>query len=60
MAGEYTRMFYAFNPNLGDAHVAGGALDEMTDVTAGFAYLFLRKVIHSSMDHLLVQRPTRK
>jgi len=35
----YTRFFYAFNPQPGDAHVAGGALDEMARVSLGLTYL---------------------
>jgi hypothetical protein len=39
LSGSYTRFFYSFNPVLGDASVAGGALDEQTRVLAGFAYV---------------------
>ncbi|HEX8792773.1 MAG TPA: hypothetical protein VF765_17630 [Polyangiaceae bacterium] len=39
LSGAYTRFFYSFNPALGDATVAGGALDEQTRVLAGFAYV---------------------
>ncbi len=39
LSGSYTRFFYSFNPALGDASVAGGALDEQTRVLAGFAYV---------------------
>ncbi len=39
LSGAYTRFFYSFNPVVGDASVAGGALDEQTRVLAGFAYV---------------------
>jgi hypothetical protein len=35
----YTRFFYAFNPQPGDAYVAGGALDEMARLSLGLTYL---------------------
>jgi hypothetical protein len=35
---DYTRFFYAFNPQPGDANVAGGAADEMTRLSLGLAY----------------------
>jgi hypothetical protein len=35
---DYTRFFYAFNPQPGDANVAGGALDEMAKLSLGLAY----------------------
>jgi hypothetical protein len=37
--GAYSRFFYAFNPQPGDANVAGGALDEMEWFSLGVAYL---------------------
>lgn len=37
LSAAYTRFFYSFNPVVGDASVAGGALDEQTRVLAGFA-----------------------
>jgi hypothetical protein len=36
----YTRYFYAFNPQPGDAYVAGGALDQMAFGSLGVAYVF--------------------
>ena len=39
LAVEYTRFFYSFNPVPGDANVAGGALDEMAQLSLGIAYL---------------------
>jgi hypothetical protein len=35
----YTRMFATLSPEPGDAHVAGGALDEMYKASIGVAYL---------------------
>jgi hypothetical protein len=35
----YTRFYYAFNPQPGDAYVAGGALDEMARLSLGLTYL---------------------
>ena len=35
----YTRFFYAFNPQPGDAYVAGGALDQMTFASLGVGYI---------------------
>jgi hypothetical protein len=36
----YTRYFYSFNPQPGDAYVAGGALDQMAFGSLGVAYVF--------------------
>jgi hypothetical protein len=36
----YTRFFYSLNPQPGDAHVAGGALDQMAFGSLGAAYVF--------------------
>jgi hypothetical protein len=36
---KYNRYYYAFNPVMGDANVAGGALDEMEQVALGFGYM---------------------
>jgi hypothetical protein len=36
----YTRFFYDLSPVPGDAHVAGGALDQMATISLGIAYLF--------------------
>jgi len=40
MRGHYTRYFYKFHPVLGDAYVAGGALDEFLGVGLGVAYAY--------------------
>ena len=42
LMGEYTRMFYAFEPvaQPRDAYVAGGALDQYLGISAGVAYIF--------------------
>jgi hypothetical protein len=37
IAGAYTRIFYAYNPTPGDANVAGGALDEMGNLSLALA-----------------------
>lgn len=39
LSASYTRMFYSFNPLVGDPSVAGGALDEQTRFLAGFSYV---------------------
>jgi hypothetical protein len=39
LSASYTRMFYSFNPLVGDTSVAGGALDEQTRLLAGFSYV---------------------
>ena len=36
---KYNRYYYAFNPVMGDANVAGGALDEIEQVALGFGYM---------------------
>ncbi len=36
----YTRFFYDFRPQPGDAYVAGGALDQMAYASAGLAYRY--------------------
>ncbi|MBK8257801.1 MAG: hypothetical protein IPK82_34675 [Polyangiaceae bacterium] len=40
LAGEYTRVFYAFDPVLGDAYVAGGMTDEMFGARLGVGYVY--------------------
>jgi len=40
VGAEYDRWFYAFEPVVGDAYVAGGALDEYLHLTVGPAYVF--------------------
>jgi hypothetical protein len=40
LSGDYTRVFYAFTPSLGDAYVAGGAVDEMLGARIGVAYVY--------------------
>jgi hypothetical protein len=37
--GEYSRFFSNFDPVLGDAHVAGGALDELVGIRLAGAYV---------------------
>ena len=39
LGAGYTRFFYSFNPEPGDANVAGGALDQMLRASAGLAIL---------------------
>lgn len=40
LSGDYTRVFYAFHPEIGDAYVAGGAVDEMLGARLGVAYVY--------------------
>ena len=40
LRGHYTRYFYKFHPVLGDAYVAGGALDEFYGFGLGVAYAY--------------------
>jgi hypothetical protein len=40
LGAEYERWFYAFEPTVGDAFVAGGALDEQLHLTLGPAYVY--------------------
>lgn len=40
LSGDYTRVFYAFQPTPGDAYVAGGAVDEMLGARLGLVYLY--------------------
>jgi hypothetical protein len=40
LMGEYTRFFSAFNPVVGDSHVAGGALDQLVWIRLGAAYVY--------------------
>ncbi len=40
LRGHYTRYFYKFHPVLGDAYVAGGALDEFLGFGLGVAYAY--------------------
>ena len=37
---SYTRYFYSFKPAVGDAYVAGGALDEFFSLALGVAYVY--------------------
>jgi hypothetical protein len=37
---EYTRFFAAFDPQVNDAYVAGGALDQLIALRAGAAYVY--------------------
>lgn len=39
LSGEYLRFFSGFDPVLGDAYVAGGALDQFFGVRLGLAYM---------------------
>ena len=36
----YTRFFYSFRPQPGDAYVAGGGLDQLVAASAGVAYRY--------------------
>jgi hypothetical protein len=38
LMGRYTRYFASFDPELGDRHVAGGALDQLLQVGLGVRY----------------------
>ena len=40
LSGDYTRVFYAFHPEVGDAYVAGGAVDELFGARLGVAYVY--------------------
>ena len=40
LRGHYTRYFYKFHPTVGDAYVAGGALDEFLGFGLGVAYAY--------------------
>jgi hypothetical protein len=40
LTGEYTRFFSAFAPVVGDAYVAGGALDQFVWIRLGAAYAY--------------------
>lgn len=40
LSADYTRVFYAFKPQLGDAYVAGGMVDEMLGARVGVAYVY--------------------
>lgn len=40
LSGDYTRVAYAFSPAVGDAYVAGGAVDEMLGARLGLAYVY--------------------
>lgn len=40
LTGEYTRFFSAFKPVVGDAYVAGGALDQFVWIRIGAAYAY--------------------
>lgn len=40
LQGEYVRWFYAFAPVVGDAYVAGGALDQNIHIELGPQYVF--------------------
>lgn len=40
LSADYTRVFYAFAPVLGDAYVAGGMVDEMLGARVGVAYVY--------------------
>ena len=37
---EYQRFFYSFAPEVGDAYVAGGALDQLLGIRLGAAYVY--------------------
>ena len=39
LAVKYDRFYYAFNPVIGDANVAGGAVDELEQVAIGLGYM---------------------
>jgi hypothetical protein len=40
IAFRYTRFFYAFNPEPGERYVAGGALEQLSSLHLGAAYVF--------------------
>lgn len=40
LALSYTRFFYVMSPEVGDTHVAGGALDEYVGLQLGAAYVY--------------------
>jgi hypothetical protein len=40
LAASYRRFFYTMNPTPGDGYVAGGALDELSGLQGGLAYVF--------------------
>lgn len=40
LSADYTRVFYSFTPELGDAYVAGGMVDEMLGARIGVAYVY--------------------
>lgn len=40
LSGDYSRVFYAFQPIPGDEYVAGGAVDEMLGARLGVAYVY--------------------
>ncbi len=40
LTASYRRFFYAMNPTPGDGYVAGGALDELSGLQGGLAYVF--------------------
>lgn len=40
LSADYTRVFYSFTPQLGDAYVAGGLVDEMLGARVGVAYVY--------------------
>jgi hypothetical protein len=40
LRADYTRFFYAFEPEVGDAYIAGGALDHFLFFSLGVAYVY--------------------
>ena len=40
LVAEYARFFYSFTPQVGDAYVAGGALDQIYGMRLGAAYAY--------------------
>jgi hypothetical protein len=40
LTASYRRFFYAMNPTIQDAYIAGGALDELASLQAGVAYVY--------------------
>lgn len=37
---NYSRFFYSMNPNVGDPYIAGGALDQLSSIHIGAAYVY--------------------
>jgi hypothetical protein len=39
LSANYTRFYYSFNPVMGDKNIAGGAIDELEQLSLGLGYL---------------------